>query len=233
MTFDIIILAYSKTPEQKGITQDCIDSLIKAKNNVKVNIIVLESYDESVVFNDATTIFFKEKEFNYNRSMNEGFKRSKNKYVFFCNNDLIFEDGWADACFNVFNMGYKSLSPYCTVTHPEFVESGAYIMVGYQIRFHIAGWCIGVDREMFKELGGFNEAVRFFYSDNIYAEQLKIADMKHALVCNAYVKHVEKGSSTLKSLPKQEELKLTWSQKGFYDKEVGRLWNAKKKEVLR
>jgi len=105
-------------------------------------------------------------------------------------------------------------------------------MVGYQVRFHIAGWCIGVDREMFKAIGGFNEAVRFWYSDNLYAEQLKIADVKHALVCNAFVKHIDFGSKTLKSLSSQEEMKLTRAQKNIYDKEVRRIWNAKKKEVL-
>lgn len=233
MTFDIIILAYSKTPKQKQTTQDCVDSLLKAKNKVKVNIIVLEGYDQAVGFVGTTKIFFQEEEFNYNRSMNEGFKYSTNKYVFFCNNDLIFNDGWADACLDVFNMGYKSLSPYCPVTHPQFVKDGDYIVVGYQVGFHVAGWCIGVDRDMFKALGGFNDKVRFWYSDNIYAEQLKIADVKHALVCNAYVKHLDFGSKTLNSLNPREKYKLTSAQTNMYNKEVGRLWNAKKKEVLR
>ena len=79
MRADIVILSYSKTAEHIKITKDCIDSLLKAKNKIGINIYVLESYNDKIKFEGTTTIFFKESEFNYNRSMNEGFKYTKEK----------------------------------------------------------------------------------------------------------------------------------------------------------
>lgn len=232
MTFSVILLAYSKTKKHKQITIDCIKSLKKAKNNIKINIIVLESFDAEVKFRGTTTFFYQEHPFNYNKSQNKGFSLSTSDYVFFCNNDLEFNDGWADQCYKVFKMGYKSLSPYCPVTHPRFVTDGNYIQVGYQVGFHLAGWCIGVERKMFEDLGGFSEAVEFWYSDNIYAEQLKIEGVKQALVCNAFVKHLDFGSKTLNSLTNRERVRLTSQQRKKYTNEVKRMYDAKEKEVL-
>jgi len=232
MKYDIVILSYSKTVEHIKVTRQCIDSLLSAKNKIGVNIYVIESYDPTIKYTGAKTIYFSEKTFNYNRSMNKGFSFTTNQYVFFCNNDLVFYDDWADNCYHVFKMGYDSLSPYCPVSHPRFITDGNYAVAGYQVGFMVAGWCIGVNRDMFERIGGFNEAVTFWYSDNLYAEQLKIAEVKHALVCNSFVKHLDFGSKTLKTMSANEKTRMTSAQKSKYDKEVKKLY-AKKEKVLR
>ena len=43
-------------------------------------------------------------------------------------------------------------------------------------------------------IGGFDYPVNFWYSDNVYAEQLKAAGIKHALVGNSIVRHLESQS---------------------------------------
>lgn len=235
MKYDVILLSYSKTPKHIEITKNCIDSLKKAENKIGVNIFVIESFNPNIKYDGANTVFWVgEKGFNYNESMNYGFSLTKEKYVFFCNNDLIFNSGWADNCYHVFNMGIDSLSPYCPTTHPRFTKSGDYMVRGYQVGFHIAGWCIGVERKMFEKLGGFNTAVSFWYSDNIYAEQIKIAKVKHALVCNSFVRHLDYGSKTLQSLDGKTRLKLTSAQKKVFNNEVKKLYrNAEKEKAIR
>ena len=233
MTFDIIILSYSKTEKHRKITEDCIKSLKEAKNKVAVNIIVLESYDKDVRFDGVKNVFYQQPKFCYNASMNEGYRYATSDYIFFCNNDLIFNDGWADNCYYAFSMGYDSISPYCPTTHPGFARQGDYLAVGYQVGFHIAGWCIGVKRDMFERIGKFNTAVDFWFSDNIYAEQIKLQGVKHALVCNSLVRHLNHGSQTLRSLDEREKHWLTTQQRKKYTKEVRRLWDAKGKAVLR
>lgn len=234
MTFDVILLAYSKTEKHKQTTVDCIKSLKKAKNkHVEINIIVLESYDIGIKFKDSTTFFYQQHPFNYNESQNKGFALSTADYVFFCNNDLEFFDFWADECYKVFRMGYKSLSPYCPVSHPRWFRDGNFIQVGYQVGVNLPGWCIGVERKMFEELGGFNTAVTFWFSDNIYAEQLKISGVKHALVCSSFVKHLDFGSKTLNSLTNKERVWLTTKQRKRYIEEVKRMYDAEEKKVLR
>ena len=234
MTFDVILLSHAKTTQHKQITEKCIKSLVEAKNKINVNIIVLEDFDPTIKYKNTTTIFFKETKFNYNRSMNEGFKHTKSDYVFFCNNDLVFHDWWADACYQAFAMGYESLSPYCPASHKRYHKSGNHLLEGYRVGFHVSGWCIGVSRKMFERIGGFNEAVRFWYSDNLYAEQLKVENIRHVLVCNALVKHLDMGSKTLQTMGRKEMAQLTSIQRSKYEKEKRRLWdNAKKEKVVR
>jgi len=234
MRYDVIILSYSKTAQHIKITKDCISSLKKAKNKIGVNIFVIESFNPNIKYDGATTVFWVgQNGFNYNESMNYGFSLTKEKYVFFCNNDLEFSDGWADNCYYVFNMGFDSISPYCKTTHPRFIDSGKKLAAGYQVGFHIAGWCIGVNRKMFDKLGGFNTAVNFWYSDNIYGEQIKLAGVKHALVCNSFVRHLDFGSKTLQSLPDKEKHKITSAQKKVFNNEVKKLYkNAKKEKII-
>lgn len=225
MKYDIIILAYSKTNEHIECTKNCIKSLRDAKNNIGVNIYVIESYNEKIKYSGAKTVFWVgENGFNYNESLNYGVSICKEDYIFLCNNDLVFSDGWADNCYYVFAMGYESLSPYCPVTHTRFVKSGNYAIRGYQVGFHIAGWCIGVKRDMIKRIGGFNTGVYFWYSDNIYAEQLKVAGIKHALVCNSIVTHLDFGSFTLKKMDSKEKTRLTSMQKKLFNNEVKKLY---------
>ena len=234
MKYDVILLSYSKTAKHIKITKDCIASLRKAENKIGVNIIVIESFNPSIKYDGTTTVFWVGGNgFNYNESMNYAFTLTKEKYVFFCNNDLDFSDYWADHCYHVFSMGINSLSPYCKTSHPRFAKSGDYMIKGYQVGFHIPGWCIGVERETFVKLGGFNTAVRFWYSDNIYAEQLKIAGIRHALVCNSFVRHLDFGSQTLLSLDNKEKHKLTSTQKKVFNNEVKRLYkNAEKEKAI-
>ena len=111
MKYDAVILSYSKTPEHIKITKDCIDSLRNAKNKIGVNIFVIESYDPNIKYEGTKTIYWVgQNGFNYNESMNYGFSLTKEKYVFFFNNDLVFSDNWADNCYHVFNMGFDLFS---------------------------------------------------------------------------------------------------------------------------
>lgn len=228
MTFDIIILSYSKTDKHIKTTNDCIKSLLNAKNKVAVNVTVIESYNKKIRYNGVKNVFYQQPKFNYNNSMNYGASITNNDYVFFCNNDLVFYDGWADNCYYAFKMGYKSVSTYCPTSHSRYVDSGDYVIPGYRVGFHVSGWCIGVERKMFNGLGGFNDAVDFWYSDNLYAEQLKVNEIKHGLVCSSIVRHLDYGSKTLNSLDGKSKKHLTHGQKGRYDKAVKELWDAKR-----
>ena len=218
MRFDIILLSYGVNAKFRQYTIDCIRSLKKAENQVKFDILVLENGIETE-YKGAKTVFYKKEKFNYNASLNYGISITRNPYIVCCNNDLVFYRGFAENLYYAFKMGYKSVSPYCGITHPgRGIKNGNHIIEGHQVGFQLAGWCIGVEREMIKDLGGFHEGVEFWYSDNIYSEQLQIADVKHALVCSARVDHIGMGSQTLARLPKRQLYDVTRKQYSKYQK---------------
>lgn len=227
MRYDVIILSYALNSKMAGVTMDCIKSLKLAEDAVKFDILVLES-GQDIKFDGAKTIFYKEKEFCYNRSLNYGISITNNPYILCCNNDLFFHRGFAENLYNAFAMGYKSLSPYCSYSHPRHFRKGDYLATGLQVGVHVAGWCIAVEREMIKSIGGFNEQVDFWYSDNIYADQLRKNKIQHALVCNAYVDHIGLGSQTLSKLDRNKSLQLTRYQRKKYIEGVMMLYAEKK-----
>jgi hypothetical protein len=72
-----------------------------------------------------------------------------------------------------------------------------------------------------------NEGVSFWYSDNIYGEQIKHAGVKHALVCSSFVTHL--GSSTLRAVrdPKMKR-RLTTEQKKSFEVQKNIIWRGRK-----
>ena len=132
----------------------------------------------------GTKMLYYDFEFNYNKCLNLGFSVCNSKYVAFCNNDLSFRDNWAK---NAVAAGYLSVSPSPKHTFRGVIED-------YKIGKQVLGWCIIVDRVVMDRIGGFDYPVNFWYSDNVYAEQLKAAGIKHALVGNSIVRHLESQS---------------------------------------
>jgi len=112
-------------------------------------------------------------------------------------------------------MGFQSfcpINPGC-MWHKQF-RTGNHIIKGYETGTHVPGWCIGMTRETFKKIEGFNEEVMFWYSDNIYCEQIKSQEIPHCLVCNSIVFHIE--SKTLATKTDKEYNEYTRNQLSKY-----------------
>ncbi|MCX6328209.1 MAG: hypothetical protein NTZ85_01660 [Bacteroidia bacterium] len=218
MTFDIIILSNAHNDKCLNITKKVIKNLREVEDIIKYNIIIVEQTARNY---DVTTLHY-DFPFNYNKLMNMAISQTKNKYVILCNNDLVFHKKWAENIYRAFSMGYKSLSPYCpNVTN---LGKGDHLIEGYIIAVHICGWCICIDRDIISQIGGLNEDVEFWYSDNIYGEQIRRAGIKHALVCNAFVEHTCYGSNTLKSMPRAAQYDYTVKQLTSYNKALQSLY---------
>ena len=156
-------------------------------------------------------------EFKYNKCLNLGFSICKSKYVAFCNNDLYFESNWArNAIRAMQKYGYLSVSP----TNKHIFDG---VREGYTIGKIVLGWCIIVDRRVFDKIGQFDEPVTFWYSDNVYVDQIQRAGVKHALVGNSRVRHLGSGSITLRKIDPRLRAK--------YQKQQEKLFIQYKKDV--
>lgn len=225
--FDIIIISYASTEENRLVTKDCIDSILKTDNdNYYFNIIVVEQ-NKNVEYEDAMTLHY-DFDFNYNKCLNYGLSHSMAKYKGLCNNDLIFHDDWADGIVFALDNGFGSASPFCLKTHIKWKEPENTVIGGYRIDRHVAGWCIFLTDETLSKIGKLNDGVSFWFSDNIYAEQLKREGIKHGLVCNSFVTHL--GSNTLNQTNKREYYNITVGQKKKFEKEKAAVWGWGAKE---
>ena len=228
VNFDFIIVADSISRELLGITKACIDSIYDTADIYIPNIIVVEGNKD--VFHDRATTIHYDFKFNYNKCLNLGLKHSTSFYKALCNNDLIFQDNWCQDIMKGFALGFGSLSPYCLNSHKKRLPIGQHILKGSRVGYELAGWCIFITDETLRAIGKLDEGVVFWYSDNIYSEQLSVKEIDHGLVCSSFVTHIE--SQTLSRIHGVAKKELTTSQKkNFYERRNMILFDKVNKKI--
>lgn len=195
MKLSTIILAMTTTEELFKMTSNCISSLMVSESDIDMEIIIVESnknyFNSNFKYPEFVTVIVPESDFNFHKFLNIGIKASTGEYVALCNNDLIFYNNWFAEILKVKkdNPSIKSFSPSgkiddCSITNK--------FEIGYKVQTHIKGWCIVANREVFPSIGFLDETFDFYYADNDYAMSLKCNNIRHALVFNSYVMHLEK-----------------------------------------
>lgn len=211
MEVDIIAPSNAKTQNLYNITTGFYDSLMRSEKDIHFNLYLFEQNSE---VRYSFPYYRYSGHFNYHRIMNTGIAMSKAPYVCLCNNDLMFTKGWASALLRHADK-YPSMSPRCPKSHPA-MKYPKKTYEGYNVGSHIAGWCIFIDRKVFDTIGKLDESVDFWYSDNLYAEQLKKHGIRHALITDSVVWHLHGGSNTLKRNSYKNILDLTQNQRKRY-----------------
>jgi GT2 family glycosyltransferase len=198
MKLSAVILAMTTTEELFAMTSVCINSLIASENTIELEVILIESnknyLNSSFKYPEFVKVIIPESDFNFHKFLNIGIKASTGDYVALCNNDLIFYNNWFSEILKVKveNPSIKSFSPSEKIDAHSVSKT---FELGYKVRTHVMGWCIVANRELFTRIGFLDETFDFYYADNDYAMTLKCNNIKHALVFNSYVKHLEKKSS--------------------------------------
>lgn len=211
-TIDVIIPVRSDNEHIIAITQMSIDSLRATETeDIKFNVIICEQIPTSKPYENIDLTLHYDFPFNYNRVMNYGASFCSNKYIMFCNNDLVYIKGFAERLVYAAECGYESLSPadpaQDRLTKERMVE-------GYGVQADLKGYCIFVTRDMFERIGGFDTSLEFWYSDHLYKDQLIKHRIKHVRVTDSYVIHCH--HCTLKKMDKGMKNEYTEGQRIKY-----------------
>lgn len=197
---DVVILALTLNDNLFLMTKKCIDSLRESEPNIDFNVILVESNKENaIVYRGlADVIVTPDEVFNYNKYMNIGMKHAKSQWISLCNNDLIFLPNWATTMYEYhkLNPDVKSYGHWNDYVnwHPTRMAGVAESYEGYEIGKHVSGWCISAKKEVFKTIN-LDDRVDFWFSDNIYADELKQHGYRHVLLRNSKILHVESQTS--------------------------------------
>jgi glycosyltransferase involved in cell wall biosynthesis len=184
MTYDLIIVSQSR-PDLIGMTQQCIDSAVSDTKDI--NVILVET-GQPYKYIGVNKFVEYNGPFNYNRALNLGLKYAKGDIFILANNDILFHSGWSQIGELMQLNDYHSASAISS-GHKGF-ERGDLVYDGYEIGKHLTGWCIFLDRVCLDSIGRLDETVAFWYSDDLYALQIKKAGIKHGLFCNVQVDHI-------------------------------------------
>jgi GT2 family glycosyltransferase len=220
---DVIIISFAKDENLRSVTESCVTTLLNSESKIQFNVIIVESNHLEKFKNLSNfknvKIVYPTEQFGYNKYLNIGIKLTTSNYVCLCNNDLIFNKNWASKLIEAMSQDPQllSVSPYSTNPHKTRfnLEIQDKVEYGYGIRRYLTGWCIFQKRKIYEQTGLFDERFTFWYADNDYSETIKKLGIKHALVLNSVVEHIE--SKTLNGKDSNTKRKLTIEQKKIFD----------------
>lgn len=226
---DVVILSNSKSQAYLDMCRKTIDTCIKGANGLAVNVMVVEQQPH-VQHPNARTIFHDAK-FNYNAFANLGARQGSAPWVMIANNDLVFRDGWLH---ELLNANHPVVSP-----RYEYDPRQQHVLqneCGYVNGRNLSGWCFMVKREVWEQIGGFDEEFDGWYADDATIQQVKAIGIAPMLVARSLVDHL--GSRTLLDLPQSERDELCWGKLERFNEKYGQekfkdnpnylAWKAKK-----
>ena len=198
---DVVILSNGSTPALRHRTQMAVDTCVSGANSLPVSIAVLEQQPD-VTYRRCATIHMPG-DFHYNAFANFGAGRGSADWILIANNDLVFHGGWLH---NLLAADHPLVSPKCPLDQrqTDIVEN----TIGDITGRHLSGWCFMINRRLWEQIGGFDQCVSFWCSDDVVIEQAKAVGVSPMLVPSAIVEHVQ--SQTLVEQPNRDH--LTWAQ---------------------
>lgn len=211
---DVIILSRADDPATRRMTQQAVDSCWNGSNGLGVNILVVES-GTATGYRHATVIEPPAGPFNYNRSANHAASLGSAEWVMVANNDLIFRDGWLHA---LIAAGNDLVSPRAPGDRRQADVTGN--ESGTVCGRHLSGWCYMLRRTLWQQIGGLDDDVDFWCSDDVVIEQAVAAGVTPMLVPAAVVEHAV--SATLNTRSRQDRDDLTWRNVHIFNRKYGR-----------
>jgi GT2 family glycosyltransferase len=196
---DIIILSRGVTDELVQLTNQTIQSLFDSEQDTGIafNVLVIESSRALQPYQyPRTKTIYPTSKFGFHKYLNIGLSLTNNPLVCFCNNDLIFHQGWASNIIAALQSdpAISGVSTYCPIFHEDKgIETN--LTSGYQNGIHFTGWCFLVKRAVFDQIGKFDEHFTFWFSDDDFRLTLEKYKLKNVLIKDATVTHL--GSRTL------------------------------------
>jgi len=223
----LLIVADSATPELEKLLLLTVNSAIASCANAPGTEFSILCAEKNEHFRDVlASMDFSTKvlvvaqstaPFNYNGELNAlarlATRETGPDYFILANSDLEFiGDCIPRLTVTMQQQQMLSASPYDPIVHgiQYGISPDGSIVPGYSIRRHLTGWCIFVQKDALTAIGGLHEGVAFWYSDNIYADQLRKALIDHSLVTDCICEHA--GSKTLFTKQQSNQQHLTISE---------------------
>jgi GT2 family glycosyltransferase len=219
---DVVMLSKASDDDLRVMTQKAVETCVAGAGSLPVNVVVIEQ-EPDITYRCADITVHKPGEFNFNRFLNWGASLGTAEWILAATNDLIFHDGWLRS---LLAANHPVVSPKC----PQDPSQASIVVntTGTRTTVHLSGWCFMIRREIWQKLGGFDDSVSFWCSDDVVIEQLKGIGIEPMLVPSSRVEHIK--SVTLRREPHPGE--LTWKQIDIFIQKYGQHWMSRDPRFL-
>lgn len=199
---DLVIMSDGRLASLRRMTQAAIDSALTGANSLPVRPIVVESQPR-IKYQHAETMH-RPGPFNYNAAANMAIAQGSAEWIVVANNDLRFDDGWLHG---LISAGHPVVSPINPGDERQAgIESN---QTGTINGRHFSGWCFAMERQLWERIGGLDDRVSFWCSDDATIEQCVAVGVEPMIVVDSVVRH--RASATLRSAGRRDA-ELTWGQ---------------------
>lgn len=197
MKLSVIILSYAIDEEVYRMNCRAIESLYASEEwgGDEPDVLLIESSREAkYTYDNRVRVLVPEEKFGFHRFFNIGLEQTSGEFVAFCNNDIVFQQGWWSAIVNVKkeHPRFMCFSPVDS-TYPmmaEEIATGKEYTIGWENKRHFAAWCFVWERNVFKTIGLFDETFDFYSADDDELQTLHYWAIPNVLVTNSEVKHL-------------------------------------------
>jgi GT2 family glycosyltransferase len=196
MNIDVIILTDSS---DVALTQRTIDTLHDSESDFKFRVQLVDSGTQDLLrYKGYHNYIHPENSFNYNKFLNIALTYCLTEWVVISNDDVAYERWWFSEMMKVHNYreDIEAFSPkdpllYARWFPNHFVGTDSKYHESYAVTEALQGWCTVINKCALDKILPFDELFDMYYQDNDYAERLKQAGIKHALVRHSIVCHME------------------------------------------
>lgn len=196
MNIDVIILTDSS---DVALTQRTIDTLHDSESDFKFRVQLVDSGTQDLLrYKGYHNYIHPENSFNYNKFLNIALTYCLTEWVVISNDDVAYERWWFSEMMKVHNYreDIEAFSPKDPVLYARwfpnhFVGTDSKYHESYAVTEALQGWCTVIKKCALDKILPFDELFDMYYQDNDYAERLKQAGIKHALVRHSIVCHME------------------------------------------
>lgn len=218
MHIDVIILTDST---DVNMTQRTIDTVHYTDTVYPIRVQLVDSgTNDPLRYRGYHNYIHPESTFNYNKFLNIALTYCTGKWVVISNDDVSYEKHWFTEIMNVYDQrpDIEAFSPkdpllYMRYFPNHFVGTQDDYLESWTVTEALQGWCTMIKRTALDKILPFDEMFDMYYQDNDYAERLKEAGIKHALVRDSIVCHLN--TLNVHSLSDYAKLKMEIDEHKF------------------
>lgn len=194
----VIILSYALDDEVFRMNCQCLTSLFDSEpwREGRLQVLLIESNKQNPYqYDERVEVLVPDERFNFHRFFNLGLERTNGEFVAFCNNDIVFGEGWFSSimevkhqhpeflCFSPLDRSYPKMDE-------DTLPSTRDYYIGWENKKHFAAWCFVWERKVFDIIGKFDETFDFYSADDDELQTLRYYAIPNVVVTHSEVKHL-------------------------------------------
>lgn len=186
MSISLIIPVYTVNEDLVKMTDRCLTSLFMY-TPPNTEVVIVDDGSPVAYDTDLGRLIVMPENSGYVKAVNTALKEVKGDIIVLGNNDIVFHDNWLTELLFPINLGYDIATCWSSdqrdIKLEDRIEDRPFF-----------GSLLALTREVYKELGGFDERFRGYFADTDYRRQAISHGFRIGKNCNMVIEHEAKAT---------------------------------------